>query len=416
MPSVLAWLDQSADQQRRVRELVRLFSTTESRDELGLGQIRDVYANRLFPGTSVIQTRARYLLFVPWLFQMHESRGRSGSDLLRRVQASERRLIEDIKVGGAPAEGPVDIEGLIGGRAGTGVKILPSAIYWGGLTRYGVLTRPLAPDELGGVVPVDMLDPDASDERAGRAQSNWKATIPLPPVGFPESIAGGFALRPAEGEWLRDTILEAASATLLAHLVAASDPPLPATGGPWDEPVAWIADPEILRVLEDARVFSLVFHGAALLYNLLLARAYETAGLNRVTGKVVRYEDELERWAAEIEADRDAVQGWDLDSWWAELHTYNQRIGLSTQSFVNDWVGFVRSGPADRLVTDAGAAALVAHRERVQKKAQARLVNERLLRNWNGASGADRLVFRWPTVRRLVSDIVESVEAVDAAP
>ncbi|WP_408647239.1 DUF6361 family protein [Tessaracoccus coleopterorum] len=37
-------------------------------DELGIGQIRDVFSNVLFPGTSVTQTRARYLLLVPWAF------------------------------------------------------------------------------------------------------------------------------------------------------------------------------------------------------------------------------------------------------------------------------------------------------------------------------------------------------------
>jgi len=142
MPSVMAWLDQSAEQQRRVRELVKLFSETESRDELGIGQIRDVFSDRLFPGTSVIQTRARYFLFVPWMFIHHAKSRRTGPDVLRRVQESERRFIEVLKAAG-------EDRGVIGIRAGVGVKILPSAIYWGGLTRYGILTQPLAADEIG---------------------------------------------------------------------------------------------------------------------------------------------------------------------------------------------------------------------------------------------------------------------------
>ena len=65
-PAVLAWLDYSEADQRRAREIVRMFSQPESRDELGLGQIRDALSDTLFPGTSVLLTRARYLLFVPW--------------------------------------------------------------------------------------------------------------------------------------------------------------------------------------------------------------------------------------------------------------------------------------------------------------------------------------------------------------
>ena len=59
-PAVLAWLDYSEADQRRAREIVRMFSQPESRDELGLGQIRDALSDTLFPGTSVLLTRARY--------------------------------------------------------------------------------------------------------------------------------------------------------------------------------------------------------------------------------------------------------------------------------------------------------------------------------------------------------------------
>ena len=52
MPSaVLAWLDCSEADQRRAREIVAMFSQPESRDELGLGQIRDALSDTLFPGT-----------------------------------------------------------------------------------------------------------------------------------------------------------------------------------------------------------------------------------------------------------------------------------------------------------------------------------------------------------------------------
>ena len=41
-------------------------------DELGIGPIRDTIADTLFPGTSTIQTRARYFLFIPWILQKAE--------------------------------------------------------------------------------------------------------------------------------------------------------------------------------------------------------------------------------------------------------------------------------------------------------------------------------------------------------
>jgi hypothetical protein len=45
MPSLLAWLDHSEEDQRRMRELVALFAQEESRDELGIGAIRDAFSD-----------------------------------------------------------------------------------------------------------------------------------------------------------------------------------------------------------------------------------------------------------------------------------------------------------------------------------------------------------------------------------
>ena len=68
MPSLIAWLDSTPEEQKAARELVAMFSDKESRDELGIGPIRDAFSDLLFPGTSVLQTRARYYLFVPWCY------------------------------------------------------------------------------------------------------------------------------------------------------------------------------------------------------------------------------------------------------------------------------------------------------------------------------------------------------------
>jgi len=42
-------------------------------DELGIGVIRDAFADLLFPGISTIQTRAKYFLIVPRLLKDYET-------------------------------------------------------------------------------------------------------------------------------------------------------------------------------------------------------------------------------------------------------------------------------------------------------------------------------------------------------
>ena len=68
--SFLAWIDFDQADRDRTRRIMDLFGQEDRRDELGLGSVRDALADLMFPGTSTIQTRLRYMLFVPWTYQM----------------------------------------------------------------------------------------------------------------------------------------------------------------------------------------------------------------------------------------------------------------------------------------------------------------------------------------------------------
>lgn len=50
------WLDYSERERRKMLEVVDLFREHDTRDELGVGSVRDAFADMLFPGTSTIVT------------------------------------------------------------------------------------------------------------------------------------------------------------------------------------------------------------------------------------------------------------------------------------------------------------------------------------------------------------------------
>ena len=52
--SLIAWLDYSETERRRMMDIIDLFREKGTVDELGLGTIRDALADRLFPGTSTV--------------------------------------------------------------------------------------------------------------------------------------------------------------------------------------------------------------------------------------------------------------------------------------------------------------------------------------------------------------------------
>ncbi len=395
--SLIAWLDTSADEQRRVREIVALFADKGTLDELGIGQVRDAFSDFMFPGTSTIQTRARYLLFVPWIYERAAKSSTKGS-VRRRGEAEERRFITTMKLANQS-------KGLIGQQAGVNVKTLPSAIYWSALIRYGILTSPLSIDQVGS--PARVIT--GADELVDRVVGAWSPTLPPPPPTFPQEVDGGFDLTAEEAGWLGDRIMLAAPNSVLSHLIR-SDAMLEAgSTAPWNEPACNDSGADIQSVVHDAEMFSFAMEGAALLYNLLVAERYEASGFTSVPEPKSFYTDQLERWAAERQALADDLRAWDTNRMWRMAYELAPRIGGPTRQFVDAWIQAVMSGRADHASVDAGLRSMITARESMKKGNQSRLTNDRMLARWQGASGQGRLVFRWSLVKRLVSDIKEGL-------
>lgn len=397
MPSLIAWLDASSEEQRRMRDIIRLFAERESRDELGLGQIRDAIADALFPGTSTLLTRARYLLFVPWAYQKASRRPNSVADADRY----ERDIIHAVKDSS-------DYAGLLGMQAGEALKNLPSAIYWSMLRYYGILTdASLSRDDALRLEGMSTPGDDFSDPSGSRFHA-WSTTLPPVPKGFPKSIPDGFSLQPDEAAWLRDRILDEAAGSLFAHL--ATERPTAESHAPWADAAAIGVDGEAHELLADARAFSALMHGAQLLYNLLLAEEYHDAGYDRLSDPSETFRERLTQWSDELPSMVDLTT-WNLDALLARVElTRGSPINLNSRRFVRGWRDLLVEQGTEALVDSAAARTFMTRRERQHKGAQARLGNRARLASWGGSSGAGALVYRWPQVRGILLDIHDGLE------
>jgi hypothetical protein len=100
------------------------------RDEIGFLTIHQRYADRFFPGTSVLHTRARYALFVPWLFG--DLAGLMGPAAQRALQERERVLAGRLRDAGEAQ--------VIGSRIFPKPSSQPpSTVYWNALATWGIL-------------------------------------------------------------------------------------------------------------------------------------------------------------------------------------------------------------------------------------------------------------------------------------
>ena len=132
----LGWIDFSKEDRQKALDVINLLSEQGAVDELGIGTVRDAFANCFFPGTSTVQTRAKYFFIVPRILKEAVD-GRYGKEIgriLKEIDVDEkdcaiRLLNSDSKV-----------EGVIGSRVlpKGWVSRRPSDIYWNGIKRYGI--------------------------------------------------------------------------------------------------------------------------------------------------------------------------------------------------------------------------------------------------------------------------------------
>lgn len=69
----LGWIDFSKEDRQKAFDVINLLSEQGAVDELGIGVIRDAFANYFFPGTSTIQTTTIMLKAVRKQYQRQSS-------------------------------------------------------------------------------------------------------------------------------------------------------------------------------------------------------------------------------------------------------------------------------------------------------------------------------------------------------
>lgn len=138
----LGWIDFSKDERNKVLNVIHLLDEPGAVDELGIGAVRDAFADCFFPGTSTVQTRAKYFLIVPYVL-MEAGSGKYGSDLnsiLRKIDKEERNC-RDILI-------KTSNDGVIGSLVPKSwVLRTPSNIYWNGIKRMGIFKEDLSVKE-----------------------------------------------------------------------------------------------------------------------------------------------------------------------------------------------------------------------------------------------------------------------------
>jgi len=383
-------------------DVIHSFDEKGTRDELGISTIRDGLANLLLPGTGTVQTRARYFLFVPWIYKELEQRDTPSHEIAEKARAREIELIYALEKGGEKNTGVIGVE------ARDELQRLPSIIYWNGLGVWGARLFQGSQDQYHQGLDSwyqqksdhPKVDPGESSEGTG-LQSNWHPGIPAPHNGWRWKL--DFQLTNAEARFLRDGILNRTSGSLLAHLVT-REKLLSEADFCWFSEAYGDFPVKNRAQVDHARAFSEIIHGAALLYNLLLAEKAAKKSL------VQSYREKLREWSKMLEDRSTLIFGWDTSAFWKMLNDHNVRVTRRTSDFVSEWIRHVKNSSQPwKLADNKEVRRLIQEREQALKGSLARLENPRALELWNEEAGTGRLDFRWGVSRQMINDILEGL-------
>lgn len=388
----LGWIDFSKSDRNIAHSVLKLLEEPGAVDEMGIGIIRDGFADILFPGTSTIQTRAKYLFIVPYIcMELERNSKLSPRDFIELLYKNEIDLINPL------VERSGKRIGVIGEDAGDHLQRKPSSIYWSALRLYeffkeASFTLPeyasafcrlrdsgAAGKSLGRVKHGDEDNADDTDVIMNGA-AFW--SVPYPDENWRDSI--DIELSKQEAEFLRSKIVKAERTkdTLMALLIKENRRDYIAFERFDDlDDLTAIMPPQIRTDYILARDFSRFVYGAQIRYNVIFSK-----GENKYAN------DEWVKW---VENDYTI----DLDEVFMRLETRNS----GTMTFLRNYKKAIGN-------TDTLDKLLIDREKHIKGVARAKLTNTELY-SYDGQSvNLNPLSYRFFNAQRMINDIFEGVD------
>lgn len=385
----LGWVDFSKSDRDMVLSVLRQLTEPGAVDELGIGTIRDGFSDILFPGTSTIQTRAKYLFIVPYICLKLERGGKlSPRQFIETLEQNELDLIDILAVNGA--------DGVIGQRSRQTLRRKPSSIYWNALRTYGFLSEPVTLSEYAALSYAKKTASELQKGLGKQKSKNEDDTTDDSDAGM--SGAAFWRVPAAKENWRDDLTIELTSneAAYLRERITS----MPGTRDSllalvlrenrldftkyerFDEIDALqsLMSPEMLTDYRLARDFSRFVFGAQIRYNVIYS-----GGQNELANKL------WERYLEERPT----------------LSLSNVQARLGPRSNVMRFLKAFQSAIDNERELDN----LIIGREKALKgSARAKLTNKELYQYDDNSVNMTPLVYRLPNVQRIVRDIFEGVD------
>ena len=364
------------------------------RDEIGFLTIHQRYADHFFPGTSVLHTRARYALFVPWLFE--DLAGLTGLAAVRSLRKRERELAGRLK--------DARESQVIGGRVFPKASSQPpSTVYWNALAVWGILRQSSDGRTVSRAQAHRLLSRKGAlkDDDGHPLLGFVPPFVPLP--SRPENWRDGhitLRLEAEEAAFLRELLVQvrrngAHEASLLARLVRTE---AAAPSEMWAEEVRTVVGPDRDALARAQQAASLAGVGRAV-YDALLERTLRTVDKRETSTRHRDHLDEIveDHGGLATKLDLDALEG-DVGA----LPTRLRAVLTATK----DWIATKSGKPGPLFDTYMAAEARKGLRARLAPTPNGRARRLEWSRDEHVLAGP--LHYRWEQVSTLLNDLANA--------
>ncbi|ABV86594.1 conserved hypothetical protein [Shewanella pealeana ATCC 700345] len=408
--SMIGWIDFSSIERDRVSQVLSMLQEKGTLDELGIGQIRDAFADQLFPGFSTIQTRAKYFVTIPYIFydyrklELHER-----PPLDEYINQQEDKLAICL-VENHRHDMP---KGIIGKDSlEKGVARKPSSVYWNGVRQLSIANTELSlreftnqyqalankksethvdDDELHSDIAHQMTKPDGYNESwlnqvsidltrkeaeflKNKLQLSSKIEHSVPAQLFKHNLVGD-ALQMADmltnDAWQAEALYEKLK----------------------DSPIS----SQTKTCFEKALQFSFVLEGAHIRYNILIAHRAKN------TEQIELLSEEFDVWLNHASKQLTSFEQQSIDSWYDFAFGPYKNANNRTRQFIESWCSLIRENASvDKL------SACVKQQAIANKGARC-LLRKALNENQKWV-GMRKLEFRWPSAKVILQDIQEGLD------
>lgn len=408
--SQLGWIDFSPDERDKVNNVLAMLSEPGTLDELGIGQIRDAYADALFPGISTIQTRAKYFITIPRIIRDYQELppAKKKQGLGQYMKDRENEVAQVLASYNDNETGIIGRTRIYSG----GVERRPSIIYWNGLRTFRILnTHKSFADycrRIDTTPSHTYMDSTETDEGCDDKQSRPTSLVKLPdkPIDWMKPDTLSLKLSKVEAEFLKGKLIETPQIqhSLLSQLFQHDLIDTVIGLQSFDDLAKRVLNDKSMSVeckknTQLANEFSLAIEGAHIRYNILAARN------NSANNAVAAYEAEYDVWKKQ--ADDLKLFSSDSANRWLSIFGDGTKRSLNsrTRGFVYD---YCRLQHADSPLTEFDE---MIEKQALENKRERSLLKKKINREDWIWIGIRRLDYRWGSAKIILQDIRDGLNA-----